>query len=431
MNPRVLFLHWRGAALPGWRRMLDAGAMPRFARLAAGGVLADLMPTPPFGGAAGSATIATGCLADAHGILADREPRPDLLGLRPASRTSRRRSAVWEIAHREGLRSMAVAWPATHPAYPTHPTSPTRPSPDAAAIVTDAFAEHRSRHPDCWPMPSACVFPEALRDELWDLRLSAPEITPEQLGALVPGLAEIDQARDDTLVRLAAALARCATDHAAGTFLAEHGPDGSGPRGWDLLCVHFALAGEAWLLRTEGRERSLRADGTSPLDEAPGHALAFLDLMLGRYLHLCGPETTVVISGDAPPSEGADPAPGFLLASGPGVRPGTSADRARAMDVAPTVLALLGVPPAADLDGRALGEILTNPAPEERWTHEVPGEPSENIDRERIEAMAADLRERGYAAPAVAPLMELQEHAAEVRQVLETVRAVRSGAPAR
>lgn len=50
---------------------------------------------------------------------------------------------------------------------------------------------------------------------------------------------------------------------------------------------------------------------------------------------------------------------GILLARGPAVRHGEIKGLARALDLAPTILQLLGVPVAADADGRVLTELFT------------------------------------------------------------------------
>src|SRR5205823_6613802 len=50
---------------------------------------------------------------------------------------------------------------------------------------------------------------------------------------------------------------------------------------------------------------------------------------------------------------------GIFLAQGPSVRPGAVAQDARLIDVAPTLLYLLGVPLPDDMDGRVLDEIFT------------------------------------------------------------------------
>ena len=49
---------------------------------------------------------------------------------------------------------------------------------------------------------------------------------------------------------------------------------------------------------------------------------------------------------------------GILIASGPAFRPGAAPSQANLLDIAPTVLHLLGVPVPDDLDGRILSELL-------------------------------------------------------------------------
>ena len=53
---------------------------------------------------------------------------------------------------------------------------------------------------------------------------------------------------------------------------------------------------------------------------------------------------------------------GILIADGPAFRPGAKPHGAELLDIAPTVLQLLGIPVPADMDGRILTELLT-PAP--------------------------------------------------------------------
>jgi predicted AlkP superfamily phosphohydrolase/phosphomutase len=53
---------------------------------------------------------------------------------------------------------------------------------------------------------------------------------------------------------------------------------------------------------------------------------------------------------------------GIFLGQGPAVRAGAAVEGARIIDVAPTILHLLGVPVPTDMDGRVLGEILTEAA---------------------------------------------------------------------
>jgi len=49
---------------------------------------------------------------------------------------------------------------------------------------------------------------------------------------------------------------------------------------------------------------------------------------------------------------------GFLLAVGDGIKPGAELRSASVLDVAPTILYLMGLPVARDMEGRVLGEIV-------------------------------------------------------------------------
>lgn len=50
---------------------------------------------------------------------------------------------------------------------------------------------------------------------------------------------------------------------------------------------------------------------------------------------------------------------GVLIAGGPGIKPHSAPEGADLLDIAPTVLHLLGVPVPADMDGRVIAEVLT------------------------------------------------------------------------
>lgn len=58
---------------------------------------------------------------------------------------------------------------------------------------------------------------------------------------------------------------------------------------------------------------------------------------------------------------GSHEAAGIVLAIGPGIQPGRPIDDAHILDVAPTILALLGYPVADDMDGRVLTGLFRVP----------------------------------------------------------------------
>jgi hypothetical protein len=54
----------------------------------------------------------------------------------------------------------------------------------------------------------------------------------------------------------------------------------------------------------------------------------------------------------------SDAPPGFLLAVGDGIRAGARVERASVLDLAPTILYLMGLPVARDMEGRVVTEAL-------------------------------------------------------------------------
>ncbi|HEV8336785.1 MAG TPA: alkaline phosphatase family protein [Candidatus Polarisedimenticolia bacterium] len=147
----------------------------------------------------------------------------------------------------------------------------------------------------------------------------------------------------------------------------------------------------------------------------------YQDRLLGEILQHADPRTTVVLlsdhgfkngSGrptDDPPYIEGKPGKwhrlyGIFLIAGPGVRPG-ALDTVSLLDVAPTVLALAGIPPSREMKGRVLAEALRpaeakSLALERVETYELGARPESSAtatteaDRQMIES----LRSLGYIA---------------------------------
>jgi tetratricopeptide (TPR) repeat protein len=113
--------------------------------------------------------------------------------------------------------------------------------------------------------------------------------------------------------------------------------------------------------------------------------------MLGRYMRLVGPETTILLVSDhgffsdhrrpRHPKAGWN-APllwhrpfGIFVAYGPGVRRDELVFGASLLDVAPTVLALLGLPVARDMEGHVLSRIFESPPALETVETHGPSDP--------------------------------------------------------
>lgn len=405
---KLLLLGWDAADWQVIHPLLDRGEMPALARLLSEGVMGDLATLEPPLSPILWNSIATGVGGHRHGILGFTEPDPPTGGVRPVSSLSRRVKALWNIAAQNGLRSHAVGWFASHPAEPL----------PGGVVVSDAFVRSFPKPDEPWPMLPGTVHPPELAETLGDLRMHFAEIEPELLRLFVPDAAEIDQTKEPQLVQLAKLLAEMCSLHNAATWILEQ-------REWDFLAVYqpaidhfshgfmkFRAPRLPWI--DERRFRLFRG----VIDAC----YRFHDLMLARMLELAGPEASVLLLSDHGyhsgagrrrelPSVFAAPAlehrsQGILVLRGPGLRRDDRIAGAGLLDIAPTALALLGLPAGADMEGRVLAEAWIEPPDLIRipsW-EQVPGESGQlagesTLTAEESEALLQQFVDLGYVAP--------------------------------
>ena len=128
-----------------------------------------------------------------------------------------------------------------------------------------------------------------------------------------------------------------------------------------------------------------------------------VDRQIGRLLGEIEDDATVVVlsdhgfQADSSSGYGTHRIEGIFVASGPGIRPSNERLRLGILDVTPTLLALLGLPVAADMDGKVVERVLRFPrktpliASYER-TGDLAGPPATKID----ESTEEQLRSLGY-----------------------------------
>ncbi|MGQ9626033.1 MAG: alkaline phosphatase family protein [Anaerolineae bacterium] len=94
----------------------------------------------------------------------------------------------------------------------------------------------------------------------------------------------------------------------------------------------------------------------------------YLDEIVGRFLKVVDEESTIIVisdhghgpSGKLPWSGQHEDAPdGIIILSGKAIKSGLVIDEATVYDVAPTILTLMGLPVASDLDGRVVSEVIS------------------------------------------------------------------------
>jgi tetratricopeptide (TPR) repeat protein len=417
-QPRVLLLGWAGADWRLIQPLLDTGRLPHLDSLIQRGVMGNLFAPAPLTPPILWTDIATGRRADAHGILGFAKPQQNGVGMAPVDAADVQTPSLWEWVRAAGRHARVVGWPVTHPAVCGEDAA------GSVTVVSDAFAEARGDSFDAWPLREGTVSDPALEAVLAELRLHPTEVTAEQLLPFVPRLADIDQETDERLPLLVASLARAASVHGAGTWLAEH-------REWNLLAIHFELIER--LSAAFLRYRAPHMPHVSERDfqiyqEVVDGAYQFMDLLLGRYLALVPPTTRVMIVSDhgfhvnqlrpAPLRQGIGDPPargyrelGIVVCAGSGIKQDELVFGATLLDVAPTVLHLLGLPIPRELEGQALTRMLLEPmAPASSDMLQTAHQPLPAVpDSDWAAGRLRELMTLGYLAPIPADPEEAAE----------------------
>jgi hypothetical protein len=360
------------------------GEAPPFIRLAQRGAFGPLATIRPTEGPPIWTTLMTGRLPRDHGILSASSyrlrgsdsdwgllPKGALVGVlertslasrRPVVSTSRRRRALWNVLDAFGIPAGLVRVWGTHP-----------PEKIRGFVVSPYFHLLRG-DPE---RAAGAVFPRDLLPEIAARAVGPGDLDPALLAELADAAPAAARPLHDPLLQ---ALARDAV-----------APDLTYARAARVL--HKAYAPSLLVLSFQGY------DVAGHLFYRYAHPEAFGDVgaedarrygrVLGRYASLVerwvgeverdlGPwDVLVVVSGHglAPTplwrrlvstltgtSVGAasrNGAPdGVLLVVGQGIRPGAALSNASVLDLAPTILYLMGLPVARDMEGRVLTEIL-------------------------------------------------------------------------
>ncbi len=404
---RLLLVGWDAADWQVIHPLVDAGLMPTLEGIINTGTIGNLASLSPMLSPILWTSIATGKRCYTHGVTGFAEPLPDQSGIRPVGTRSRRCKALWNILSQSGRPSVVCGWQASHPAEPIR-----------GAMVSNLFCvPPANATPNEWPIPAASVEPPALAEKLADLRVHPSEIEAPPLQQLIPRAAELDQT--DPLVRhrlgfLARRLAEVISVHAVATELLENEP-------WDFGAIYYECidqVGHEFMSFHPPRLPEISENEFEFYKDVMTGIYRFHDLMLGRLLELAGPDTHILIvsdhgfeSGNRRPRGPIEPAKwhrpqGIFVLKGPGIRADARIEGATLLDIAPTVLTLLGLPVGEDMEGKVILSAFDESPQIERipsWEN-VEGEdgrlPTEIEDANPAAAQAAlrQLVELGYIA---------------------------------
>lgn len=404
---RVLLTGWDAADWKVIRPLMAAGKMPNLRRLVesgASGPVATLYPplSPMLW-----TSIATGKRPFKHGILGFSEPSPDGRRVRPVTNLSRSSKAVWNILNQNGLRSIVVGW------WPSHPAEPVR-----GAMVSDHF--HRATGPlkNRWPIPKNSVHPPELAQAIAKLRVHPDSIRPADVLPFIPRAREIDQVKDKRLALFLRTLAECMSIQAASLWLMEHCE-------WDFAAVYFDSIdhfSHGFMRFHPPRQAWVGERDFEMYRGVVARAYQFHDRLLGELIRKAGRGARVIVVSDhgfhpdhlrpsSIPKFPAGPAIehrdfGVLALRGPGIRKAAQLRGASVLDLAPTILAMFGLPAAEDMDGKVLSHAFIhapNTGSIDSWD-KIEGEDGRHAKHSATDpladhAMAGQLAALGYIEP--------------------------------
>lgn len=406
---RVLLIGWDAADWQMIDPLIERGEMPHMQRFLEGGVRGNIATLSPPLSPMLWTSIATGKTADKHGILGFAEPDGTSGRSRPVTSAGRTCKALWNILTDHGRPSGAINWYASHPCEHIN-----------GFVVSDRFAHPvgplDEREPMLgWPTVPGSVWPEEDLAPLAATRVHPQMITHEQVLEFIPGAAGDESAGWEKVRELRVLLAHCATVHNAATAcLAD--------RDWDFCGVYYDAIdrfAHAFMEFHPPKMAHVTEKDFALYRGVMEACYRLHDLMLGRLMNLVDDETAVIIVSDHGFHCGAtrprgtsgitDGRPaawhrpyGVVAMRGPGIKRGEPIYGATLLDIAPTVLTMLGLPPARDMDGIPLTQIWHEPrlCAQRVETYET-GEPAGAHERpvsqaDTDEQIMRQLRQLGY-----------------------------------
>lgn len=354
--PRVVLI---GIDAMDWKlagSLMDAGKMPNLTRLVKGGVRADLRSLARDELVRSAwVCIATGRVLRAADALPPLSPDGTVV---PGVHTWGGRP-IWEIIGERGHTVGVVNWPLSYPASEVN-----------GWLVTNGVVYAPE---DGWqPIPNL-TWPPALDAELGPVRKSFAATTDDEIGGFLNGDIWKDESDQDIRTRAQEFRAMWAADQTV-LQVTVHFLDTRGQP--DFLGVYFGglleVSHPFWGPMDEASVDFVDTkDIVETFRDVVPRYYERMDGIIGELLtHVDANSTVIVCSGFG--FRGPQRSPeglvmlgiemhseiGVLAAAGPGVRKRASVADASVLDLAPTVLAILGVPVPRDMEGFVATDML-------------------------------------------------------------------------
>ena len=373
--------------------LMTAGRMPHMRRLVERGARANLRTISPILSPVIWTSVATGMKPSRHGIVDFVVNARDTGALLPVTSAMRRVPALWTLLSRQEVDVDVVGWWATWPAETVR-----------GRMVTDRVAFQLFDAPtDEWTSADpekarGKTYPADLFGALRPLIRPPADIADQEIAPFLGGgrmPADLNDAQRDLVRQFRTVVAAGRTYHAiARRLLREPPPGAAGDGATGAATPRLALfyyEGPDTTSHLFMRYRPPLLPGVAPGDAALFGAMVdryyeLQDRYIGEIVEAAGPDAVILVLSDhgfkSDSNRPLDSDPridlgraaewhtpvGALVMAGPGIRAGIDMGAASVLDIAPTVLALFGLPAARDMDGQPLTEAL---APEFLATHPV------------------------------------------------------------
>lgn len=386
--PRVAVVGVDGCDWEKLAPLVEAGRLPNFRRLMDAGVYGPLESLPPLVSPRIWTSIATGKTPDKHGI----RDFVNEAGV-PVNATMRTASTVWEIVSGFGQPVGVVGWYVT---WPVDAVNGFLVSDRLHSLLRGPVQMFQSLtgRPTNERLESFGAFtfdPGYKRYPKDELRYQQNRIVDEPLrwGYL----------RDAIYTRVARALLPIYRPAFAAVYL----------RGVDFV-QHFF-----WQYSDPEPFGGLPESDIIAYGGVIDSYYVYTDALLGRLMKALGDDVNIILVSDhgfkarvdnpdpkRPQLTGTHDLYGVFIASGPAFRTAGRFEGATILDITPTALAVMGLPIAEDMDGRALTEIITPEHLAARPLTSVPSyEPAVPRERGEVgstmdESIREQLRSLGY-----------------------------------
>jgi tetratricopeptide (TPR) repeat protein len=359
---RVLLVGLDGADWTLIDPLMERGRLPNLERLVRRGARARLRTLTPALSPVLWTSVATGKRPEKHGILDFLATRRDTGEKIPVTSNLRRARPLWHIVGDYGLTSSVVAWWATWPAEPLRGTLAT----DRIAYQLFGLEENRED-------AAGKTWPPELYARLRPLLREPEEVSDAEIERYIPALRRerLGERYQQLLGEFRSVLASAHNYSEIALLLLRQ-------ERADFHAVYLEgidTVSHLFMRYAPPRAHDVSADEVRWFGQVVERYYEREDEVLGRLLEAAGEGVTAVVCSDHGFRSGRDRPPGdsriaagraaewhrkygVLALAGREILPGARLEEASLLDLAPTLLAIFGLPSADDFDGQALEALL-------------------------------------------------------------------------